>query len=69
VNAELAAGREVRVRVLPRDEAFASPDLIRTNVDLLPPDQQAHPDRPHGLGPGGPARAAGCGIAGRPKVL
>jgi misacylated tRNA(Ala) deacylase len=37
VNAELAAAREVRVRVLPRDEAFAIPDLIRTKVNLLPP--------------------------------
>jgi misacylated tRNA(Ala) deacylase len=36
VNAELAAGRDVRVRVLPRDEAFAIPDLIRTKVNLLP---------------------------------
>lgn len=37
VNDELAAGREVRVNVLPRDEAFAIPDLIRTKVNLLPP--------------------------------
>jgi misacylated tRNA(Ala) deacylase len=37
VNAELARGRDVRVRVLPRDEAFAIPDLIRTKVNLLPP--------------------------------
>jgi misacylated tRNA(Ala) deacylase len=37
VNAELAAAREVRVNVLPRDEAFAIPDLIRTKVNLLPP--------------------------------
>ena len=37
VNAELAADREVRVNVLPRDEAFAIPDLIRTKVNLLPP--------------------------------
>jgi misacylated tRNA(Ala) deacylase len=36
VNAELAAGRQVRVNVLPRDEAFAIPDLIRTKVNLLP---------------------------------
>lgn len=36
VNAELAAGRAIRVRVLPRDEAFAIPDLIRTKVNLLP---------------------------------
>ena len=37
VNAELAAEREVRVNVLPRDEAFAIPDLIRTKINLLPP--------------------------------
>ncbi len=37
VNEELAAAREVRVDVLPRDEAFAIPDLIRTKVNLLPP--------------------------------
>jgi misacylated tRNA(Ala) deacylase len=36
VNAELLAGREVRVRVLPRVNAFAIPDLIRTKVNLLP---------------------------------
>jgi misacylated tRNA(Ala) deacylase len=37
VNRELVTGREVRVNVLPRDEAFAIPDLIRTKVNLLPP--------------------------------
>ena len=37
VNTELAAGRDVRVNVLPRDEAFAIPDLIRTKINLLPP--------------------------------
>ena len=37
VNAELAAARDVRVNVLPRDEAFAIPDLIRTRINLLPP--------------------------------
>ena len=37
VNDELRASREVRVAVLPRDEAFAIPDLIRTKVNLLPP--------------------------------
>ena len=36
VNAELASDREVRVAVLPREEAFAIPDLIRTKVNLLP---------------------------------
>ncbi|HEU0237384.1 MAG TPA: alanyl-tRNA editing protein, partial [Candidatus Limnocylindrales bacterium] len=37
VNRELVAGREVRVNVLPREEAFAIPDLIRTKINLLPP--------------------------------
>jgi misacylated tRNA(Ala) deacylase len=37
VNEELAADREIRVAVLPRDEAFAIPDLIRTKINLLPP--------------------------------
>jgi misacylated tRNA(Ala) deacylase len=36
VNAELAAARDVRVKILPRDEAFAIPDLIRTKINLLP---------------------------------
>jgi misacylated tRNA(Ala) deacylase len=36
VNAELQIARPIRVRFLPRDEAFAIPDLIRTKVDLLP---------------------------------
>jgi misacylated tRNA(Ala) deacylase len=37
VNDELALGREIRVKVLPRGEAFAIPDLIRTKINLLPP--------------------------------
>jgi misacylated tRNA(Ala) deacylase len=37
VNHELGLARDIRVRVLPRDEAFAIPDLIRTKVNLLPP--------------------------------
>lgn len=36
VNAEVAAEREVRVRILPREEAFRIPDLIRTKINLLP---------------------------------
>ena len=35
-NAEIAAARDVRVRILPRDEAFQIPDLIRTKINLLP---------------------------------
>ncbi len=33
---EIAAARPVQVRFLPRAEAFAIPDLIRTKVNLLP---------------------------------
>jgi misacylated tRNA(Ala) deacylase len=36
VNEELHRAREVRVGVLPRAEAFAIPDLVRTKVNLLP---------------------------------
>jgi misacylated tRNA(Ala) deacylase len=36
INAEVEAGREVLVRILPRDEAFQIPDLIRTKINLLP---------------------------------
>ena len=35
-NAEIAAARDVRVRILPREEAFRIPDLIRTKINLLP---------------------------------
>jgi misacylated tRNA(Ala) deacylase len=35
-NAEIAAAREVRAQILPRDEAFQIPDLIRTKINLLP---------------------------------
>jgi misacylated tRNA(Ala) deacylase len=36
VNAEVAQGREVRVQILPREEAMQIPDLIRTKINLLP---------------------------------
>ncbi len=36
INLEVQASREVRVKVLPRDEAFKIPDLIRTKINLLP---------------------------------
>ncbi|MBW4436186.1 MAG: alanyl-tRNA editing protein [Pleurocapsa minor GSE-CHR-MK-17-07R] len=36
INAEVAAERDVRVLILPRDEAFQIPDLIRTKINLLP---------------------------------
>ncbi len=37
INAEIAAARPVSWRVLPREEAFQIPDLIRTKINLLPP--------------------------------
>ncbi|MET8372764.1 alanyl-tRNA editing protein [Micromonospora profundi] len=40
VNAEVVADRSVAVRVLPRDEALALPDIIRTQSNLIPPDEQ-----------------------------
>ena len=36
VNEEVERGREVRVRHVPRAEAFQIPDLIRTKINLLP---------------------------------
>src|SRR5215468_6849722 len=35
-NAEVAANRRIDVRVLPREEAFALPDIIRTATNLVP---------------------------------
>lgn len=39
VNAEVAAGRRIDVRVLPREEALAIPDIIRTQTKLIPHDE------------------------------
>ena len=36
INKEVQAAREVRAKVLPREEAFKIPDLIRTKINLLP---------------------------------
>lgn len=36
VNHEIQQGRETRVKILPREEAFQIPDLIRTKINLLP---------------------------------
>ena len=35
---EVAADRAIRVEELPREQAFAIPDIIRTATNLLPPD-------------------------------
>ena len=37
INGEVAAERDIHVSVLPREEAFEIPDLIRTKINLLPP--------------------------------
>lgn len=37
INAEVRAARDLRVTILPREEAFKIPDLIRTKINLLPP--------------------------------
>ncbi len=36
INREVEAAREIRVKILPREEAFQIPDLIRTKINLLP---------------------------------
>jgi misacylated tRNA(Ala) deacylase len=40
VNTEVVADRRVDVRVLGRDEALALPDIIRTQSNLIPADEQ-----------------------------
>jgi misacylated tRNA(Ala) deacylase len=40
VNAEIEKGHPVRIAILPREEAFQIPDLIRTKINLLPPQIQ-----------------------------
>ena len=37
INIEVANARPTHVKILPRDEAFQIPDLIRTRISLLPP--------------------------------
>ena len=36
INKEVENARDIRVKILPRDEAFQIPDLIRTKINLLP---------------------------------
>ena len=36
INAEIANAHPLKVAILPRDEAFQIPDLIRTKINLLP---------------------------------
>jgi misacylated tRNA(Ala) deacylase len=39
VNVELASDRPIQTMVLPRDEALALPDIIRTQSNLIPADE------------------------------
>jgi misacylated tRNA(Ala) deacylase len=38
VNREVEAAHPVKVAILPREQAFQIPDLIRTKINLLPPE-------------------------------
>jgi misacylated tRNA(Ala) deacylase len=40
VNFEVTANRRIDIRVLDRDEALALPDIIRTQSNLIPADEQ-----------------------------
>jgi misacylated tRNA(Ala) deacylase len=40
-NAEVTADRRIEVRVLPREQAFELPDIIRTATNLVPPEVAA----------------------------
>jgi misacylated tRNA(Ala) deacylase len=40
VNAEVVADRRIEARVLPRAEALALPDIIRTQANLIPAEEQ-----------------------------
>src|ERR671930_580288 len=51
VNAEVEANRAIDARILPREEAFAIPDIIRTQQNLIP--ESRTPPRAAGSGRGG----------------
>ena len=40
INKEVEAARDIEINNLPREEAFQIPDLIRTKINLLPPQIQ-----------------------------
>lgn len=40
VNAEIATDRRIDIRVLPRDQALSIPDIVRTQTELIPADEQ-----------------------------
>ena len=40
INREVEAARDIHIAILPREEAFKIPDLIRTKINLLPAEIQ-----------------------------
>jgi len=72
VNAEIEKQHPVRVSILPRDVAFQIPDLIRTKINLLPPQiQEVRTVEIVGLdlqADGGP-HVASTGEVGRVRVV
>ncbi len=72
VNAEIAQERPVRVAILPREAAFQIPDLIRTKINLLPPQiQEVRTVEIVGLDlqADGGTHVAGTGEVGRVRVV
>ncbi|RPI50949.1 MAG: alanyl-tRNA editing protein [Chloroflexi bacterium] len=72
VNAEIEKQYPVRVAILPREVAFQIPDLIRTKINLLPPQiQQVRTVEIVGLDlqADGGTHVAGTGEVGRVRVV
>ncbi|HSJ54757.1 MAG TPA: alanyl-tRNA editing protein [Anaerolineae bacterium] len=72
VNAEIEKQHPVRVAILPRDVAFQIPDLIRTKINLLPPQiQEVRTVEIVGLDlqADGGTHVAGTGEVGRVRVV
>ena len=72
VNAEIEKAHPVRVAILPRDVAFQIPDLIRTKINLLPPQiQEVRTVEIVGLDlqADGGTHVAGTGEVGRVRVV
>ena len=50
INEEVQASRSIEIATLPREEAFAIPDLIRTKINLLPANDPGSKDHRHHWG-------------------
>jgi misacylated tRNA(Ala) deacylase len=72
VNAEIEKQHPLRVAILPRDVAFQIPDLIRTKINLLPPQiEEVRTVEIVGLDlqADGGTHVAGTGEVGRVRVV